>query len=259
MRTLGFIGGGRITRIFLQAFQNKGVELGKIVVSDPNKEILGKLTVDFSGLNVTAGSNIEAASQEVVFLAVHPPVMKEVLPEIAGPVQSAQVVVSLAPVFTAEKLSALLGGYNKLVRMIPNAATFVNAGYNPVWYSKYIGETEKNLLKELFDVLGDCPVVDEDKLEAYAIVTAMGSTYLWPQLNELHTLAREFGLDEEETISGMKAMVANTIELLYDSDLSYDEVVDLIAVKPLGDSETDFRNSYRTKLSGLFKKLKGSA
>ncbi|MBN2007910.1 NAD(P)-binding domain-containing protein [candidate division KSB1 bacterium] len=257
MNTLGFIGGGRITRIFLQAMQNKDVALDTIMVSDPDDKTLDKLKSEFRKLKVTAGSNIEAASQDVVFLAVHPPVLKEVLPQVAHDVSQAKAVVSLAPVFTSEKISGMLNGYNKLVRMIPTAASYVNAGYNPVWFSEYIGETEKNLLQELFAVLGDCPEVEEDKLEAYAIVTAMGPTYLWPQLNELHKLALDFGLTEEEAVSGMKAMVANTMELLYDAGLSYDEVVDLIPVKPLSESEKDFRDVYRTKLSGLYNKLKG--
>jgi len=126
MSTIGFVGGGRITRIFLQAFQNKKVSVTQVVVSDPSEDLLGKLKTDFVGLNVVSGSNIEAASQEIVFLAVHPPVMKEVLPEIAEAIQSAKVVVSLAPVFTSPKLEAMLHGYNKLVRMIPNAASIIN-------------------------------------------------------------------------------------------------------------------------------------
>ncbi|RQW05774.1 pyrroline-5-carboxylate reductase [candidate division KSB1 bacterium] len=258
MNTLGFIGGGRITRIFLQAIKNKNYSVDAIVVSDPDDKTLQKLTKNFSDLNVKTGSNIKAASQDIVFLAVHPPVLKEVLPEITDAVSHAKAVVSLAPVFTAEKLSGMLNGYNKLVRMIPNAASYKNSGYNPVWFSKYIGETEKNLLQKLLSVLGDCPEVDEEKLEAYAIVTAMGPTYLWPQLNELHKLALEFGLSEEETVAGMKSMVANTIDLLYNSDLSYNQVVDLIPVKPLGENEGQIRDIYRTKLTSLYGKLIGT-
>ena len=202
MNRIGFIGGGRITRIFLQAFQNKNVSVSKVVVSDPNDDLVAKLKTDFADLNVVSGSNVEAASQDIVFLAVHPPVMKEALPAIADAAQSAKVVVSLAPVLKSQKLETMLKGYNKLVRMITNAASIINSGYNPVWYSKYIGETEKNLLGDLFAALGERPEVDEEKLEAYAIVTAMGPTYLCPQSNELHKLALAFGMSEEDTVAG---------------------------------------------------------
>ncbi|MDZ7723404.1 MAG: NAD(P)-binding domain-containing protein [candidate division KSB1 bacterium] len=258
MKSLGFIGGGRITSVFLQAMKNRDVNVDHIVVSDPDTIALKKLTHAYSVLNVTTGSNTEAAGQDIVFLAVHPPVLKNVLPDIAESVSRAKAVVSLAPVFTAEKISGLLNGYNKLVRMIPSAASYINAGFNPMWFSNSVDGTVKKQLLHLFDVLGECPQVEEEKLEAYAIVTAMGPTYLWPQLNELHKLALEFGMTEKETVDGIKAMLENTLQLMYDAGLSYDEVVDLIPVKPLGESEADFRNIYRTQLSGLYKKLKGN-
>ena len=113
-------------------------------------------------------------------------------------------------------------------------------------------------MQQLFSVLGECPEVNEDKLEAYAIITAMGPTYLWPQVHELHEPALDFGLTEQETIAGMKAMVANTMDLLYETGLSYEEVVDLIPVKPLGDHEAQFQDIYRTKLSSLFRGFIGA-
>jgi hypothetical protein len=33
--------------------------------------------------------------------------------------------------------------------------------------------------------------------------------------------------------------------------------MDLIPLKPLGEDEADIRNAYRTKLTGLYRKLKG--
>jgi pyrroline-5-carboxylate reductase len=39
-KSLGFIGGGRITKIILQAFENSGITFEKVVVSDINQEVL---------------------------------------------------------------------------------------------------------------------------------------------------------------------------------------------------------------------------
>ncbi len=182
--------------------------------------------------------------------------MKEVLPQIVNAVQGASVLISLAPVFTFAKLSGMLNGYNKIVRMIPNAAAYINQGYNPVSFAPAVDNTTKQQLMSFFKMFGDCPEVEENKLEAYAIVTAMGPTYFWPQLAELHNLGLEFGLSQEEIVKGMKAMVYGTVETLYNADLNYEQVVDLIPVKPLGEHEAQIREIYRTKLTGLFNKLK---
>ncbi len=255
-QTFGFIGGGRIVRILLKAMQRKNRLPAKIVVSDPDNETVAHLISAYPDAGISKGTNTDAASQNLVFLAVHPPVLKEVLPQIASTVQGAQALISLAPVFTFAKLSGMLNGYNKIVRLIPNAATFINKGYNPVSFAPAIDKSTKEQLISFLKIFGECPEVDEGKLEAYAIVTAMGPTYLWPQLAELQDLGLEFGMSEEETVKGIKAMVSGTIETLYNAGLNYEQVVDLIPVKPLGEHEAQIRDIYKTKLTGLFKKLK---
>ena len=42
-KSIGFIGGGRITKILLQAFQNKTAKFSKVVVTDTNNEVATNL------------------------------------------------------------------------------------------------------------------------------------------------------------------------------------------------------------------------
>lgn len=51
-KSLGFIGGGRITRIFLQAFANKKVEFKSVVVYDTNTDVLVALKKQFPNIIV---------------------------------------------------------------------------------------------------------------------------------------------------------------------------------------------------------------
>jgi pyrroline-5-carboxylate reductase len=46
-KTIGFIGGGRITRIFLAGWKRAGMLPGKVVVSDCNADALAKLKSQF--------------------------------------------------------------------------------------------------------------------------------------------------------------------------------------------------------------------
>jgi len=52
--SLGFIGGGRIAKIILQAFENSGITFGKIVVTDTNPDMLKSLMLKMkkSGNNI---------------------------------------------------------------------------------------------------------------------------------------------------------------------------------------------------------------
>jgi pyrroline-5-carboxylate reductase len=256
-KSIGFIGGGRITRIILEALNRKRMLQGTVVVSDTSLEVLQKLKARFPKIEISQGDNGKPAAQDVVFLALHPPAIGGGLEAIKASLKPESVLVSLAPRFMIKALSEGLGGFNRIVRMIPNAPSIVNEGYNPVAFGPGIAKKEKEDLFKLFKKLGDCPEVYEEKLEAYAIITAMGPTYLWFQLYELLELGKSFGLTDKQAWKGIKKMLKGAIETIAESGLSPDEVMDLIPVKPLGEDEQAIRGAYRTKLTGLYQKLKG--
>jgi len=76
-RSFGFIGRGRITRIFLQGLSNKKALPENIKVVEPNAGKLKALQPNFPGV-VSAYSISEVAEQNIVFIAVHPPVVMEI-------------------------------------------------------------------------------------------------------------------------------------------------------------------------------------
>jgi pyrroline-5-carboxylate reductase len=203
----------------------------------------------------TTIDNSSAASGSLVFIAVHPQAVKDVLQQICGSLSPDSILVSLAPKLTIARLSTMLNGFDRIARMIPNAPSIIGKGYNPVYFSNTIRPDEKSKILEIFKTLGDCPEVEEEKLEAYAILTAMGPTYFWFQFLELLSLAESFGLSSEQAREGLKKMLCGTIHTLIESGLSTEEVLDLIPVKPLAESEQMVKNIYRNKLEVLYNKL----
>lgn len=256
MKGMGFIGGGRVTKILLNGFKNAGIELDNVVVYDTDLDTLKELKKEFSQIETVSDDNKLAVSQEMVFLAVHPSAMAGVLGEIKSYLNPNSIVISLAPKPKVEQISSLLGGFSSIMRMIPNAPSIINQGYNPVSFAPDVTDSLKIELIDLFNVLGDTPEVDEDKLEAYAVLTAMGPTYFWFQFNELSKLGRSFGLEDKEIKDSLQKMVSGSAQTFYKSQLSPEEVMDLVPVKPMGDEEEKIKNAYQIKLAAMFQQLK---
>jgi pyrroline-5-carboxylate reductase len=254
-KTLGFIGGGRIVRIFLEGWTRAQKLPASMTVSDPNAETLTKLKARFPALSTTP-DNARAASQDIVFLAVHPPVMADATAAIKGALKPNALVVSLAPKFTVAKLTGLLGGFARLARAIPNAPSVVNFGFNPLAFGPALTAADKAEVTGLLAPLGECPEVAEEKLEAYAVLTAMGPTCLWFQLQALREVVASFGLSEAEIAPAMKRMVCGAARTLLESGLTPAEVMDLIPVKPLAEMEPHVSEMYRTRLPVIYQKIK---
>lgn len=254
-KTTGFIGGGRITRIFLAGWTRANKLPDRITVSDPNPEALAKLKAQFPSITTTS-HNPEAAAADIVFLAVHPPVLADTVAALKGALKPDALVVSLAPKFTVAKLAGLLGGFNRLARVIPNAPSIMGLGFNPLSFAPAVSTGDQAGLTALLAPLGESPVVPEEKLEAYAVLSAMGPTYLWFQLQALREVASGIGLTDAEITPAMKRMVCGGTRTLLESGLSPAEVMDLIPVKPLAEMEAQVAEMYRTRLPGVYQKIK---
>jgi len=255
-RKISFIGGGRITRIFLTALKSKKVRFQQISVMDTNPDVLKSLALSFPAIVTETSLTANILSADYIFLAVHPPVIAESLEKARTSINPKTILISLAPKFTIDKMSTLLSGYNRIVRLLPLASSVIGKGYNPVVFGSSIDSTSKKELLDLFDIFGHTMEVAEAKIEAYALIVAMGPTYLWFQYYKLIELAKVFGMDEKEADEAVKNMLKASIDTMFSSGLDKAGVIDLIPVKPIGEHEAEILKIYDEKLNGLFQKIK---
>jgi len=253
-KSLGFIGGGRITNIFLQAFVNKKAIFDSISVFDTNPKTLQELKLKFPFIQVLTSAP-EAAKKDVVFLALHPPVIMETLEAIREEVTGQTIFISLAPKITIEKMASILP-VDQIVRLIPNATSIINHGYNPVSFAPEMSEIQKWYILEMLNLLGHTFETAENKLEGYALLSGMLPTYFWFQWHELETIGTQFGLSNAECRESIYETLNAALNVMYRSGMRPTEVMDLVPVKPIGENEDQIKGIYQEKLTGLFEKIK---
>lgn len=252
--SIGFIGGGRITKIVLQAFANCQRDFESIVVYDRKTEVTTSLKKIFPVIEVVDTIQ-EASKQSIVFIALHPPVIMEALDQITNSINTNTIVISFAPKITIDKIFSKLNT-QKIARIIPNATSYINKGYNPIAFAKGFDTYEKVDVLALFMHLGNTFEVKESTLEAYALISAMLPTYFWFQWKEIAKLGTKMGLTPNESNDAISKTLEASIEMLFYSKLSNDEVMDLIPVKPMAECEGQIIECYEQKLMGLFEKIK---
>jgi pyrroline-5-carboxylate reductase len=250
-KSVGFIGGGRITRIIVQAFKYKNQELDKVFVYDVNRETSKKLNQDYPQIKIRDLSITSAC--DIVFIALHPPVIPETLELIKNNVKKETILVSMAPKITISNISSILNNKN-IVRFYPNATSIINKGYNPVSFAG--GFKEKQEILELLSLLGKTIETEEAKLEAYAVTSGLLPTYLWFQLYELIEIGRQIGLSGLESKEAIETTLYSAVEVMFKSGLTKEEVLDLISLKPFEENENQILKIYKSKLIGFFTKIK---
>ncbi len=255
--SIGFVGGGRVVRILLHGWREAGVLPKNIIVSDPNQKALEQIAREVPGIRVEQDGNALAAGQDLVFLAVHPPDAGNILDVVGPALKPGAVVISLMPMLTIAQISRMLGGFNRIVRMIPNAPSMVLCGYTSVVFSQGLESRDRAPISTLLELLGSYSEVPEEDLEAYAVISAMGPTYLWFQLYELEKIGVSFGLSPERAADAVRKMAEGTVKTMSWSHLAPEQVMDLVPVRPLGEDEAAIREMYWKRLPALYQKLKG--
>ena len=107
----------------------------------------------------------------------------------------------------------------------------------------------------MLEAMGKTFEVPESKLEAYAVVSAMAPTYFWFQWKKLCDIAELVGLEKEEAEQTVEHTMNAALNTMFRSGLSWEEVADLIPVKPIGEYEEEIMNMFEQKLVGLYNKI----
>ena len=254
MYRLGFIGGGRITRIILKGLLNRGVTPKGVTVSDVDNKKLLALKEEIPFVEVVDSNEIVAKSSDVVFIAVPYSQVEKVLGEIKETLTD-NIVISLAPYYRINDISRLLDGYKRIVRMNPNAPSIIGRGYIPVSFSDALTREEKDSLISYFSVLGEVFEVKDELIETYTVITGMGPTYFWFQFKTLIDVACKLGLDEERAREAVHGMLKGAISLMFESSLSVENVMDLIPSKPLSEYESNIREILVSSIMATYRRI----
>jgi len=252
---IGFIGSGRVTAFMIEGLRRGRKDLS-FSVMDANPSVSESLARSAPGVT-DSGSSYEAVGKaDVLFIALHPQNMQAGCEAVAPFLGKTTLVISLAPKATIHALSAWLGT-DKIARYLPNAATSEGKGYNPVAWNAPLNDDDRARARDLLSSLGDMPEVDESNIETYAVLSAMGPTYLWPLLDEMIVSGVRYGLTPDESTRLVSRMAVACAEMVETSGRDYATRMNMIPSKPMADIEQDLRGLFRTKLDAIHAKLKG--
>ena len=161
----------------------------EILVSDPQLQRRQFLTETY-GIGTTA-SNVEvAAATEVLFLAIKPQIFDPVALELAvasdrqqannGETADSQplaVVVSILAGVPLSKLEPAFPG-RSVLRVMPNTPATVGAGMSAIAPGKLVQPADLELVKRMFQAVGEVVEVPESMLDAVTGLSGSGPGYV---------------------------------------------------------------------------------
>jgi pyrroline-5-carboxylate reductase len=126
-------------------------------------------------------------------LAVKPQAMKEAVAPLSGKLDS-QLVISIAAGIRSEDLSRWLGGYQRVVRAMPNTPALIQAGITGLYAMPGVSAAQRAGAEALMGAVGKTVWFDDEAmLDAVTAVSGSGPAYVFYFIEALERAALEMG------------------------------------------------------------------
>lgn len=213
-----FVGGGNMASAMIGGLIAKGFDKQTLFVVEPLPETRNSLSERY-GVRCFATAMPEALAVDVIVLAIKPQLVQPVA-EGLRPLLSTQLVVSIAAGIRLDDLSRWLGGYNNIVRAMPNTPALIRCGITGLFAPPSVSAIAKEQTLDIIGAIGTTFWVDqEDKLDGVTAVSGSGPAYVFYLLETLQNGARNFGFDDTsarqmaiETVTGAAQLAARSPE-----------------------------------------------
>ena len=192
-----FLGGGNMASALIGGLLNQGFPAGEIAVIEINEESRARLEKDHR-VRCYAEPDADALNCDALLLAVKPQQMRVACASLS-PHLKQQLIISIAAGLRLSDLSRWLGGYDKLVRAMPNTPALISSGVTGLFALPSVSEAERLGAERVLQAVGSTLwVSDESQIDAVTAISGSGPAYVFLFIEALQQAALELGFTDRQ-------------------------------------------------------------
>ncbi|MDR2036173.1 MAG: pyrroline-5-carboxylate reductase [Coriobacteriales bacterium] len=194
---IALIGGGRMGEAILAGLVHGTLLDPKtIVVGEPYESRCSYLSETYDVECVTDAAEITHVN--TALFAVKPQDFRQVAEHLAATGSfDPERVISIAAGITTETIARIFPRA-QVIRVMPNAPLMASAGMSVVSVAQGTHIAEGELVVELFSLMGQALLIDEDKINAATAISGSGPAYFALLVEELAHAGAQVGLTAEQ-------------------------------------------------------------
>lgn len=214
---VGFIGTGQMASALAKGFlAAKSLDSNSLVGFDVMKEATERFAKS-TGSRIVDSIRSVANQSNVLFLAVKPQQMPQVLTELRDVVTEHHLIVSIAAGVSIKTMTNHLGTKPRLIRVMPNTPSLVGSGASAFSRSPSATDADMALIQGLLSNVGTAIEVPEKLMDAVTGLSGSGPAYVYLMIEALSDGGVRMGLPRDaatklaaQTVLGAAQMVLST-------------------------------------------------
>lgn len=216
---ISFIGFGNMAQAIAQSLSNN--KDYQLFAASPS--LKDELRLD--GIRTSSNNLTIIKEAELVFLAVKPAKMAEVLMELKPHLSPKTLVLSIAAGLSLSWLAKALPKQQAIVRCMPNTPIAIGKGATLAIANPYVTIQQQTLVETLFQPSGLLAwTTDEKEIDPFTALAGSGPAYVFLFLETLIHSATQLGLSKEIAKTFAIQTVVGALELAAGSELELSEL-----------------------------------
>ena len=228
-KMIGFIGLGNMASAIIGGMLQKQVVTAQnIIGSDKTAESRERAREKFNILTVLENADV-ARRADILFLAVKPIFMEEVIAEIRDEVRTDTLVVSIAAGKDITFLQNAFGRSDcKLIRCMPNTPALVMEGCTGVCANANVSEEELNQVVTLLRSFGVASIVPERLMDVVVGVSGSSPAYVFMFIEAMADAAVLGGMPRNQAYEFAAQAVLGSAKMVLETGRHPGELKDMV-------------------------------
>jgi len=232
-KKIGFIGSGKMAGAIIKGLIKTGfTSVEDITATQAESHGLEEKSKKLGGISVILDNKELVQNSDVIFVAVKPNQVVDVLAEIKPFVTSDKLVVSIAAGVSILKLENNLPEKTRVVRVMPNTPALVGEGMSGMVGGKSAKTEDIDFIKKLLSTIGKCIVVDnESQMDIVTAISGSGPAFFYKVINDIARAGEKLGLDYDKALLLSIQTAIGSAKMAMQRDVNMETLISNVATK----------------------------
>ncbi len=225
----GFIGLGNMATAMIGGMLEKGLMLQKDLLGSDKTEAAAERARDRYGIAAGTDNAAVAREADILFLAVKPVFLQEVIEEIRGEVRPGTLVVSIV---AGRDLKYLREAFDradlKLVRCMPNTPALVLEGCTGICAGEEVPKEDLDQVVRLMLSFGRADVVPERLMDAVVAVSGSSPAYVFMFIEAMADAAVAGGMPRQQAYEFSAQAVLGSAKMVLETGMHPGQLKDMV-------------------------------
>ncbi len=229
---IGFIGSGKMAGAIIKGLiKSNFISSENLLATQAEQEGLEEKKQGL-GIEIILDNKVLVQKSDVIFIAVKPNQVLDVLSEISPFLTPDKLIVSIAAGVTTKKIEKNLPQGVRVIRVMPNTPALVNEGMSGMVGGKYATKEDLNYVYKLFSIIGKCIILEnESQMDIVTAISGSGPAFFYKVINDIARAGENLGLEYEKALLLSIQTAIGSAKMALNREVSMEQLVENVATK----------------------------